>query len=120
MVKPAADLNVKFRLPAVERIISETRGYLYFLEEWGKRAWEVATKSPINENDVKLASAQAIAALDEGSSVSGSIALRPLMAPLRSGLIAKGMIWSPSHGDTAFTVPLFDQFMKRIMPGKTW
>lgn len=37
-------------------------------------------------------------------------------APLRNQLINKGMIWSPSHGDTAFTVPLFDQYMKRIMP----
>ncbi len=31
-----------------------------------------------------------------------------------------GMIWSPNHGDTAFTVPLFDEFMKRIMPGDDW
>lgn len=38
------------------------------------------------------------------------------VAPLRSGLIRKGMIFSPAHGDTAFTVPLFDQFMKRIIP----
>ena len=30
------------------------------------------------------------------------------------------MIWSPNHGDTAFTVPLFDEFMKRIMPGDEW
>ena len=37
------------------------------------------------------------------------------MAPTRSQLIAKGMIWSPNHGDTAFTVPLFDEFMLRIM-----
>jgi hypothetical protein len=36
-------------------------------------------------------------------------------APLRSGLIRKGMIYSPQHGDTAFTVPLFDQYMKRVM-----
>lgn len=42
------------------------------------------------------------------------------LAPLRQNLILKGMIWSPSHGDTAFTVPLFDEFMKRIMPGKDW
>jgi hypothetical protein len=41
------------------------------------------------------------------------------LGPLRSGLIKKGMIWSPSHGDTAFTVPLFDEFMKREMPGWT-
>ncbi|MET3654905.1 hypothetical protein [Dyella japonica] len=27
----------------------------------------------------------------------------------------KGMIYSPSHGDTEFTVPLFDEFMKRTM-----
>ena len=42
------------------------------------------------------------------------------LAPLRQNLILKGMIWSPSHGDTAFTVPLFYEFMKRIMPGKDW
>ena len=38
------------------------------------------------------------------------------VAPLRSTLIAKGMIYSPAHGDTAFTVPMFDEFMKRTMP----
>jgi hypothetical protein len=42
------------------------------------------------------------------------------LGPTRAGLIAKGMIWSPTHGDTAFTVPLFDEFMKRIMPGHEW
>jgi hypothetical protein len=26
------------------------------------------------------------------------------------------MIYSPAHGDTAFTVPLFDQFLIRVMP----
>lgn len=38
------------------------------------------------------------------------------VAPLRNGLIKKGMIYSPAHGDTAFTVPLFEAFMKRTMP----
>jgi hypothetical protein len=38
------------------------------------------------------------------------------VAPIRSSLIAKGMIWAPAHGDTAFTVPLFDEFLKRQMP----
>jgi len=42
------------------------------------------------------------------------------LAPTRNQLIAKGMIWSPSHGDTAFTVPLFDEFIRRIMPGDDW
>ncbi|HEY0705741.1 MAG TPA: hypothetical protein VGG33_03035, partial [Polyangia bacterium] len=36
--------------------------------------------------------------------------------PLRSGLIKKGMIFSPQHGDTAFTVPMFDEFLRRSMP----
>jgi hypothetical protein len=36
--------------------------------------------------------------------------------PLRAGLIRKGMIYSPAHGDTAFTVPLFDQYLRRIIP----
>jgi hypothetical protein len=38
------------------------------------------------------------------------------VAPVRSKLISKGMIYGPAHGDIAFTVPLFDGFMKRIMP----
>ena len=42
------------------------------------------------------------------------------LAPIRNQLIAKGMIFSPSHGDTAFTVPLFDEFIRRIMPGDDW
>jgi hypothetical protein len=41
------------------------------------------------------------------------------IAPVRNGLIKKGMIYSPAHGDTAFTVPLFADFMKRIMPVPT-
>lgn len=42
------------------------------------------------------------------------------LAPTRSQLIDKGMVWSPSHGDTAFTVPMFDEFMLRIMPDEEW
>ena len=38
------------------------------------------------------------------------------VAARRSRLIKKGMIWSPSYGTTAFTVPMFDDFMKRMMP----
>lgn len=38
------------------------------------------------------------------------------VAPTRNSLIAKAMLYSPAHGDTAFTVPLFDDFMRRVMP----
>jgi hypothetical protein len=39
------------------------------------------------------------------------------IAPVRHSLIAKGMIWSPGRGDVAFTIPFFDEFLKRIAPG---
>lgn len=35
--------------------------------------------------------------------------------PVRASLVHKGMIYSPGHGDTAFTVPLFDGFLKRTL-----
>jgi len=68
---------------------------------------------------------RAMAELGPGPHRSGDIATclkREVtsLGPTRNQLIAKGMIWSPSHGDTAFTVPLFDQFMRRIMPGDDW
>lgn len=63
---------------------------------------------------------RAMAELGAGPHRSGDIAERlgrPVnsVAPVRNSLVAKGMIYSPAHGDTAFTVPLFDEFMKRIM-----
>ena len=64
---------------------------------------------------------RAMAELGPGPHRSGDIAhilnrQVTSVAPMRNALIAKGMIYSPAHGDTAFTVPLFDDFMKRIMP----
>ena len=68
---------------------------------------------------------RAMAQLGPGPHRSGDIAAvlkRQVSAlgPTRSQLIGKGMIWGPSHGDTAFTVPMFDEFMTRIMPGDDW
>lgn len=64
---------------------------------------------------------RAMAELGAGPHKSGDIAdvmdrKVTSVAPLRSTLISKGMIYSPEHGDTAFTVPLFDEFLKRTMP----
>ena len=151
IAKPARDQGVDVEADALKRIVEETQGYPYFLQEWGKHAWDVAEASPITRQDVEWASQSAIADLDEsffrvrfdrltpiekrylramaelgpGPHRSGDIAeqLRrgvTSLAPTRSQLILKGMIWSPHHGDTAFTVPLFDQFMRRIMPGDDW
>lgn len=68
---------------------------------------------------------RAMAELGEGPHRSGDVAACmnakvSSLAPTRSSLIAKGMVWSPNHGDTAFTVPMFDDFMKRIIPGGEW
>ena len=64
---------------------------------------------------------RAMAELGSGPHRSGDIANQlgrevTALAPTRSQLIGKGMIWSPAHGDTAFTVPMFDEFMVRMMP----
>jgi hypothetical protein len=68
---------------------------------------------------------RAMASLGPGPHRSGDIADQlgrkvSSLGPTRASLMAKGMIWSPTHGDNAFTVPLFDEFMKRIMPGEDW
>jgi len=132
---------------AVSLIVEKTRGYPYFVQEWGYHAWNVAVSSPITVEDVQTASVSALAALDagffrvrldrltprekdyvramaelgDGSHRSGEIAQKlgaavTAVGPLRNDLIKKGMIYSPQHGDTAFTVPLFDEFMKRSVP----
>jgi hypothetical protein len=64
---------------------------------------------------------RALAELGSGSHRSGDIAEKlgtksTSVAPTRSKLIQKGMIYSPQHGDTAFTVPLFDAYMRRAIP----
>lgn len=151
ITKPASIQGVEFTDPAVRAIVARTQGYPYFLQEWGKHAWDHARTSPIRNEDVQAASASTVAALDEsffrvrfdrltpaekrylramaelgaGPHRSGDIAdglQRKVtsLGPTRSQLIDKGMVWSPNHGDTAFTVPLFDEFMKRIMPGNDW
>jgi hypothetical protein len=64
---------------------------------------------------------RAMAELGAGPHRSGDIAKllnKPVnaVAPTRATLINKGMIYSRAHGDNSFTVPLFDQYMKRVMP----
>lgn len=68
---------------------------------------------------------RAMAEIGPGPHRSGDIAEQlgrevTALGPTRNQLISKGMIWSPNHGDTAFTVPMFDEFMRRIMPGTDW
>lgn len=63
---------------------------------------------------------RAMAELGAGPHRSGAIAkvlgrAVQRVAPTRARLVKKGMIYSPAHGDTAFTEPLFDQYLKRVL-----
>ena len=149
--KPIEKEGVHITARALSKIQEVTRGYAYFLQQWGSHTWRAAQASPIDVGAVDMASVTVIAALDEsfflvrfdrltpkekkylramaelgpGPHRSGDIAACfnaevSSLAPTRSSLITKGMVWSPNHGDTAFTVPMFDEFMKRIMPGSDW
>jgi hypothetical protein len=145
--EPAQEQGVQFTQDALQEIVRQTKGYPYFLQEWGYQAWNIARGSPIEIAVVQRASQESIKRLDanffrvrfdrltprekeylraladmgDTTQRSGDIAERlhvkvQSIAPVRNGLIKKGMIYSPAHGDTAFTVPLFSEFMKRIMP----
>jgi hypothetical protein len=145
--EPAQAAGVEFDADALDEVFSLTKGYPYFLQEWGYQAWNLAVTSPITLTVVENATAtviprldqnffrvrfdrltpseknflRAIAALGPGAHRTGDIAdaLKvkiTSLGPVRAKLIKKGMIYSPAHGDMAFTVPLFDEFMIRAMP----
>ena len=91
-----ADLDANFFMTRFDRVTPSERAYLRAMAEVGP--------GPHRSGDIAHA-------MDRTASS---------LAPTRNQLINKGMIWSPSHGDTAFTVPMFDEFMRRIMPGDDW
>jgi AAA ATPase domain len=136
-----------FEPAALRQIFKLTRGYPYFLQEWGYQAWNHAAASPIGVKVVKQASAQVSRRLDENffrvrfdrltprektylramaelgsgpyrtGDIADTLGIKiNTLGPVRASLIKKGMVYSPSHGDMAFTVPLFDEFMRRAMP----
>ena len=87
-----ADLDNNFFRVRLDRLTPKEREYLRAMAELGPgphRSGDIAA-----ELDVRVES----------------------IAPRRSALIKKGMVYSPAHGDTAFTVPLFDEFLRRVVP----
>ncbi|NGX47173.1 MAG: hypothetical protein K1000chlam3_00545 [Chlamydiae bacterium] len=145
--EPAQAAGVAFERDALEEVYRLTRGYPYFLQEWGYQAWNFAKSSPITLQIVQDATATVVSRLDknffrvrfnrlvpsekrflramaefgQGAHRTGEVAnildaKISSLGPVRSKLIRKGMIYSPSYGDMAFTVPLFDEFMMRVMP----
>ena len=144
---PAQAAGVVFQVPALAEVFRLTKGYPYFLQEWGYQSWNLAPASPITLPIVQDATAKVIPRLDQnffrvrfdrltpseknflrsiahlgpGPQRTGDIAevlhvKISSLGPVRAKLIRKGMIYSPAHGDMAFTVPLFDEFMIRAIP----
>jgi AAA ATPase domain len=144
---PAQAAGVTFEADALQEIYRLTKGYPYFLQEWGYQSWNLAATSPITLQLVQSATAtviprldrnffrvrfdrltpseknflRAMAALGPGAHRTGDIANTlnvkvTSLGPVRAKLIKKGMVYSPAHGDMAFTVPLFDEFMVRVIP----
>ena len=136
-----------FDAAALQEIFRLTKGYPYFLQEWGYQAWNHATASPITLEVLRQTSElvsqrldenffrvrfdrltprekvylRAMAELGAGPYRTADVADKmgakiTTLGPARASLLKKGMVYSPSHGDMAFTVPLFDEFMRRAMP----
>jgi hypothetical protein len=145
--EPIVAAGESIKPEALREIFRMTKGYPYFLQEWGYQAWNHAIASPISLQILRDASETVIKRLDEnffrvrfdrltpkekkylramaelgsGPYRSSDIADKleaaiNTLGPVRASLIKKGMVYSPSHGDMAFTVPLFDEFMRRAMP----
>jgi hypothetical protein len=145
--EPAKAAGVAFEAKALSEVFRLTKGYPYFVQEWGYQAWNLAASTLITIQIVQEATKTAITRLDQnffrvrfdrltpseknflramaelgpGAQRTADIAhIRGVkitsLGPVRAQLIKKGMIYSPSHGDLAFTVPLFDEFMVRAIP----
>jgi hypothetical protein len=146
---PAVAEKVQFDPAALKEIFRLTKGYPYFLQEWGYQCWNQAEESPIGLDVVNHATATVLLRLDENffrvrfnrltpseknflramaelgpeSQRIGDVAEKlgvkvTSLGPVRAKLISKGMVFSPAHGDLSFTVPLFDEFMRRAIPAK--
>jgi hypothetical protein len=144
---PTHAVGVDFEIAALKEIFRLTKGYPYFLQEWGYQSWNRAEASTITLQVVNDASATVVQRLDENffrvrfdrltpserrflramaglgpgarrsSDIAEALGVKiNSLGPTRANLIRKGMIYSPAHGDMAFTVPLFDEFMLRAMP----
>ena len=145
--EPAHAAGVEFKPDALAEVFALTKGYPYFLQEWGYQSWNIADASPITIRHVRQATPvvmqrldnnffrvryqrltpgeknflRAMAELGPNAKRTGDIADMlgvkvNSLGPVRAKLIKKGMIYSPAHGDIAFTVPLFNEFMVRAIP----
>lgn len=144
ILEPILDEEESITPAAIDLIYEKTKGYAYFLQEWGYQSWNTAIQSPIDESTVVEASKAALTRLDDGfflvrfdrltpkekdyvvamallgegpyrsSEVADKLGEPPSkLGPRRAQIISKGMIYSPAYGDIDFTVPMFDDCVRR-------
>lgn len=147
--QPVEDEGECIEEQAVRAIVEQTKGYPYFLQEWGFQAWNHAQGAGITRYDVQAATQAAMRRLDDGFFnvrlerltprereyvyAMASLGAGPYrsndvanclgdttqsLGPCRAKIISKGMIYSPAYGDIAFTVPMFDDFLRRNFPDR--
>jgi hypothetical protein len=63
---PARDEDAGFTSEALDAMYAATAGYPYFIQAYGKVAWDVAPRTPITVEDVKVAAPEAEAELAVG------------------------------------------------------
>ena len=66
LVAPAADEEARFTAEALDAMYAATAGYPYFVQAYGKVAWDVAPRSPITAEDITVAAPEAEAELAVG------------------------------------------------------
>ena len=145
LAEPAAASGVTWGASAIDEAVAFTKGYPYFLQEFGRQAWRVAEgPDRITRQDVLDAAPVARAELDAGffrvrmDRTTGAqrayLAAMAAMGPgphrsgdvaaaldkkttqvgtVRHSLIQQGLCYSPRHDVIAFTVPMFDEFVRR-------
>lgn len=146
--KPFEDAGVGVTSAAIERISTYSGGYPYFLQEYGYQLWLETEGGEVDVSLIERALPLVHRRLDDNffdvrfdrvtnkereflramADISSPIAVsevaerlkRPLNAisAVRAALIRKGMVYSPSHGEIAYTVPLFGDYMRRILPNE--
>jgi hypothetical protein len=66
LVAPAADEEAEFTPEALDAMYAATAGYPYFVQAYGKVAWDVSPRSPISAEDIAVAAPEAEAELAVG------------------------------------------------------
>lgn len=145
--EPVEEEGGRWDADALRRILADTGGYPYFLQEYGKQAWNRSDGPVITATDAAAAAVIAREELDTGffraridratdaerrylramASLggpgpyrSGNVAkamarTTSQVATVRDDLIKRGLCYSPRYGEVAFTVPMFDDFVRRTL-----